>query len=248
MSALPPGMTVHVLARDEERLASLVAGRPNTVPHVVDLSSRESASAAGEKLARSTDGSEPVLLVHNAGLWPSKRTTVGGLERAFVVNCVAPLAFQAPLLPKLARILVIGAGLMSKGRFDADRTPIGADFSWMRTYASTKLAFAVAVREIARGQPHLDVAVVHPGVVRTDLGARSGLLGWLVARVKQRWESPEACAERLARLVLRERLASPGEARWFVEENEEPWPAVVDESRLEVLRALAAVGQKISDI
>jgi hypothetical protein len=64
-------------------------------------------------------------------------------------------ALQAPLVERglLARILVIGAGLMKLGRFDPERTPSGDDFSWFRTYASTKLAFAAAMRDVARDHP-----------------------------------------------------------------------------------------------
>lgn len=243
--ALPPSADVVALARDGGALASLAAARPRTSTRTVDLSSRADAVRVGRALA--TDladlaSDEPITLVHNAGLWPSERVLAGGLERAFVVNCVAPLDFQRPLLahPRLTRILVIGAGLMVKGRFDAARTPTGDDFSWFRTYASTKLAFAVAARDLARERPDLDVAVVHPGVVRTELGARPGLLGWLTDRIKRRWESPDACAERLARLAACERWSEPGEAQWFVEESREPWPAVVSEAAPDVRRALAA--------
>lgn len=241
VAALPSNITVYALARDEVALRALAEGRPNTVPLAVDLSSRASAARAGEELARTLEGPEPIMLVHNAGLWPSERTLVDGLERAFIVNCLSPIALQRPLLdhPRLARILVIGAGLMLKGRFDAERTPFGRDFSWFRTYASTKLAFAVALRHVARAHPNIDVAMVHPGLVRTDLGARSGLLGWLVNRVKERWMSPEACAEILLRLVRKDRWSSPGDAQWIVGETAEPWPEVVARAEPEVLRALA---------
>lgn len=227
--ALPPSCRVHVIARDAAALEALAAARPNTIVHVGDI----------------TRGPIPLdvtgaTLVHNAGVWPSQRELTNGVERAWATNVLGPLAFQRPLLSRLSRVLVIGAGLMIKGRFDARRTPIGEDFSWFRTYATTKLAFAVAMRDVARANPHLDVAVVHPGVVRTDLGARRGVLGWLVDRVKQRWESPEDCAERLVRFIGRERWSPPGDARWFVLDEEQPWPAIVDESAAAVRAALPA--------
>jgi NAD(P)-dependent dehydrogenase (short-subunit alcohol dehydrogenase family) len=131
---------------------------------------------------------------------------------------------------RLARVMGVGAGLMVRGRFDAARTPTGEDFSGVRTYCTTKLAFALAMREVAEAHPEVDVVVLHPGVVRTELGARPGLLGWLLSRVKRRLESPEVCAARLVRVLSRERWSPPGEARWLFEETEQPWPAVAEDS------------------
>lgn len=226
--ALPPSYRVHAVARDAEALASLAAARPGTVTYVHDIVDG----------ALDLDLRGPAVLVHNAGLWPAKRELVDGVERAWAVNVLGPLAFQRPLLPRLSRILVVGAGLMVKGRFDARRTPVGEDFSWFRTYASTKLAFAVAMRDVAKAHPRIDVAVMHPGVVRTDLGARGGVLGWLVDRMKRRFESPETCAARLVAFVERERWSPPGDARWFVEDDEAPWPRVVDDAAPAVREAL----------
>lgn len=240
--ALPPAPRLHAVARDAAALDALARERPGTVVHVADLSAREDAARLGASLADTVNA--PATLVHNAGLWPSRRELVGGLERAFVVNCVGPLELQRPLLErgKLARILVVGAGLMVKGRFDPERTPTGQDYSWLRTYCNTKLAFAAAMRDVAGAYPSVDVAVVHPGIVRTDLGARTGLLGRIVALAKRRWESPEVCAARLASLLACERWSPPGDARWFFEGEERPWPAIVDVSAPAVRAALERLG------
>jgi short-subunit dehydrogenase len=236
--ALPGSVRVHAIARDRAALDALAAERPGTVVYVADLASVADAARVGAALAEAV---ADATLVHNAGVWPEKRELVGGLERSFVVNCLAPLALQRPLRERgrLARILVIGAGLMVKGRFDAARTPTGADFSWYRTYASTKLAFAVAMRDVARAHPTIDVAVMHPGIVQTDLGARRGALGWIVARLKRGLETPERCAARIVRVLERERWsASAGDAPWLIEETERPWPAVADAAAPAVRSAL----------
>jgi NAD(P)-dependent dehydrogenase (short-subunit alcohol dehydrogenase family) len=125
--------------------------------------------------------------------------------------------------------MVVSAGLIVKGRFDAARTPRGEDFSAIRTYCTTKLCFALAMRDIAAEHRALDVVVLHPGVVRTDLGARPGLLGKLLSFVKRRWEAPEVCAARLTRILSRDRWSPEGEARWMFEEAEQPWPAVAED-------------------
>ncbi len=195
-----------------------------------DLSSLASSRSLGERLLKSVRPG--AVLVHNAGIWPSRRVlNVDGYEMSYMVNMVAPLVLQDPLLRAgvIKRIMVIGAGLMVKGRFDADRTARGDDFSGIRTYCDTKLGQAVAMRTVAKAHPEIDVLVVHPGVVRTELGARRGFMGWLLRQVKRRWEDPSVCAERLVRLLARERWEeSPGEARWMVEEKAEPWPSIAD--------------------
>ncbi|MFT3768884.1 MAG: SDR family NAD(P)-dependent oxidoreductase [Minicystis sp.] len=222
-----------LVARDQSRLDALVArieqkgGRAIAVRG--DLSSVRAARELGARLADVV--TERAVLVHNAGLWPHRRE-IGpdGLEAAFVVNHLAPLAMQEALIEgqALSRIMVVSAGLIIKGRFDAARTPNGGDFSSVRTYCTTKLCFALAMRDVAAAHPEIDVVVLHPGVVRTDLGARPGPVGWLLSLVKRGWESPEVCASRLVRILGRDRWSPAGEARWLVEENEQPWPAVAE--------------------
>ena len=41
------------------------------------------------------------------------------------------------------------------------------------------------MRDVARHYPAIDFVIVHPGVVNTDLGARRGLLGWILELVKR---------------------------------------------------------------
>ncbi|WP_373048991.1 SDR family NAD(P)-dependent oxidoreductase [Vulgatibacter sp.] len=235
-----------LVARDEQRLEDLAAeirargGEAVALPG--DLSALGEARALGGQLAAWVE--DGASLIHNAGLWPSRRTlTVDGFETAFAVNHLGPLALQEELLAsgKLRRVLVNSAGLLVKGRFDPERTPSGADFSAIRTYATTKLCFAIAMREVAAEHPAVDVLVVHPGVVRTDLGQRPGPLGWLLERVKRRWEAPEVCAARLARILARERWSPPGVANWQMLEEVQPWPAVTEApATRQAIRAITA--------
>jgi NAD(P)-dependent dehydrogenase (short-subunit alcohol dehydrogenase family) len=227
--ALGPDQRLVLVARDLARLEQLRTeidpdgGRVRVLR--TDLSSLAAAGMAGDRLSGEVEGA---TLVHNAGVWPARRTlTAQGLETSFVVNHLAPLALQAPLLArgKLARILVVSAGLIAKGRFDRERTPTGDDFSALRTYCDTKLCFAVAMREVAERDRDVDVLVLHPGVVRTDLGARPGVVGALLALAKRGWESPERCAARLVRVLGRTRWSAPGEAPFWFEETPTPWPA-----------------------
>lgn len=229
-----PDRRLVLVARDAPGLAEVAAdvarrgGNAVVVPG--DLGSIGAARTLGDRLADQL--AERATLIHNAGHWPSRRV-VGedGFEASYVVNFLGPLALQAPLIDRrlISRIMVVSAGLLVKGRFDRDRTPRGDDFSAIRTYATTKLCLAAAMRDVAADHPEVDVVVLHPGVVRTDLGARPGLLGAILSLIKRSWESPETCADRLARILERPRWSSAGGAAWLVEENEQPWPAVLED-------------------
>jgi NAD(P)-dependent dehydrogenase (short-subunit alcohol dehydrogenase family) len=208
-----PGMRLVLLARDAERLddlrAEIVARGGDAVVVVGDLSSVAGAHSAAERIGEHV--SAGVTLVQNAGVWPSKRRlTPEGLEIAFVVNHLAPQVLAEKLLAAgpLSRMLVVSAGLIIKGRFDPERSPTGDDFSAFRTYCTTKLCSAVAARSLAARHPALDVCVLHPGIVRTDLGARSGPLGAVISLVKRRWGDPSVTATRLARSSPRSAVPS----------------------------------------
>jgi len=243
-----PADRLLLVARDAVRLEAVATRirerRGQAVAVTGDLSTFAGARALGVALAELANPG--ATLIHNAGIWPTKLTrTPEGLETAFVVNHLAPLLLQRPLLEarKVARVMVVSAGLIIKGRFDPARTPTGEDFSRIRTYCTTKLCLALAMRDLAADHPELDVVVLHPGVVRTGLGASAGPVGWLLAAVKRFWEKPETCAERLARILGRERWSPPGEARWLVEENEQPWPEVAQDET--VRRAVREVTEKL---
>jgi NAD(P)-dependent dehydrogenase (short-subunit alcohol dehydrogenase family) len=166
------GLRLFLVGRDTGLLASLsveVAGRgAHATVCQADLADVDRVRALGDQLA---DLVAPgATFVHNAGLWPTRRELVSsGLERAFVVNHLHGLLLQRPLLEhsQLARVMVVSAGLITKGSFDPERTPTGKDFSRFRTYCTTKLCFAVAQRDVARANPHVDFVVLHPGIVNS---------------------------------------------------------------------------------
>jgi len=148
------------------------------------------------------------VLVHNAGLWPAaRRLTADGVEESFAVNHLAPFLLNHLLEPDLiaarGRVVQVSAGLYVKGRVDLERTPTGADFSSLRTYADTKLCNVMLLPLFAErwAEQGVTINAVHPGVVRTGLGDRSGPLGLLLGLVKRRWATPEEGARPVVHLV-----------------------------------------------
>lgn len=184
-----------------------------------DLSTLEGIRATAEALA----GTCPRLdvLVHNAGIWPSaRRLTEDGFEESFAVNHLAPFLLNHLLEDRLDRVVQVTAGLYVKGRADPARTPAGADFSPVRTYADTKLCNLTlmplwAERWRRRG---ITIDAVHPGVIRTGLGDRGGPVGLLLRAAKLLWKAPAEGAAPVVRLAL----DRTGTGRYFDVDRETP--------------------------
>ncbi|MCA9925324.1 MAG: SDR family oxidoreductase [Anaerolineales bacterium] len=143
------------------------------------------------------------VLINNAGLWPTKRRqNEDGLEMGFMVNHMAPFILSNLLLGRLqnslpARIVNVNAGLYVRGQLNLTQTPYGHDFSWINTYANTKLCNILFTMEFARRIEKTGVTInaVHPGVIRTKLGESKGLLSVLMRLIKRGWDEPEKGAE-----------------------------------------------------
>ncbi|MEU4329947.1 SDR family NAD(P)-dependent oxidoreductase [Nonomuraea dietziae] len=197
------GFKVLLVARDPERGARAAAGIRGDVELVTgDLRT----IAAVRRLAGELRDRCPRVdvLVHNAGLWPSRRAlTEDGLEESFAVNHLAPFLLNHLLEDRLGRVVQVSAGLYVKGRVEVGRTAVGADFHQMRTYADTKLCNLLTVPLFAERwrASGITIDAVHPGVIRTGLGDRSGPVGWLLKLVKRRWAAPEEGAAPVVGLV-----------------------------------------------
>ncbi|WP_030453535.1 SDR family NAD(P)-dependent oxidoreductase [Herbidospora cretacea] len=186
------GHRVVVVARDAVRGEQAVRSLPGEAALVVgDLSAVSGMHAVAGRLAEVCPRID--VLVHNAGLWPSRLTlTADGLEEAFAVNHLAPFTLNRLLEDRLTRVVQVSAGLYVKGKADPERTPYGRDFHPLRTYADTKRCnvetlplFAERWRE--RG---VTIDAVHPGVINTGLGARGGPAGLLLKVAKRFWKTP----------------------------------------------------------
>ena len=238
-----PSRRLTLFGRDAARLQQVATdvvakgGRVDVV--AVDFADVAAVEAVDIAADRAT-------LIHNAGVWPSRRQQVLAfgqpLETSFVVNHLSPLLLQRRLLRRgvVDRVVVVSAGLIAAGRFDATKTPVGADFSALKTYAHTKLCAAVMARALPAARSDVDVTALHPGVVQSDLGDRAGLLGTLLRFVKRRWEQPDVTAARLLRVLQRPR-ATPGTATWLFEEQEQPWPRSVEHAHDAVIDATRAL-------
>jgi NAD(P)-dependent dehydrogenase (short-subunit alcohol dehydrogenase family) len=179
------------------RNSTLFANEKQIITFVADLSRLREV----EQLARSIqEKCEHVdVLIHNAGVLPIKLIhTEDGLEQSFVVNHLAPLLLNHHLRSLLiasqpARIVQVSAGIYVKGKINLPGDPYGTNFSPFGTYATSKLWNVCSCLWWAEQLAGTGVTInaVHPGVVRTNLGAMSGIKGWLLDIVKRFWLTPE---------------------------------------------------------
>ncbi len=212
------GMRVVMVVRDAHRSAEAVRAIRDKGGDVVLVVGDVGSVRTAKDLAGALREACPRIdvLVHNAGLWPSRlERNEDGVERAFAVNHVGPFVLNLALEPLLVasrtHVVQVTAGLYGKGRVDLEKTPRGDDFHAIRTYATTKLCNLLCMPLFAerwkdRG-PTIDA--VHPGVIRTGLGDRPGALGRVLRAVKWLWKTPEEGARPIVRLA-REPL-DPGE-------------------------------------
>ena len=212
---------VHKGFRTIAVVRNLDAGVPPKVEKVTgDLANKRTVAALVTAL-RDTCPTIDVL-VHNAGVWPTRRThNEDGLEESFAVNHLAPFQLNLALEDRLRRVVQVSAGLYVKGRVDLDRTPYGKDFHRMRTYCDTKRANLLLVPLFARRWQDAGVTIdaVHPGVIRTDLGDPGGALGAVLRLVKRRWATPADGAAPIVRLA-----DDTGTGRYFDIDTESALP------------------------
>ncbi|GAA3167709.1 SDR family NAD(P)-dependent oxidoreductase [Nonomuraea roseoviolacea] len=215
--AVRRGHEVTILARraDEGAAAAREIGARLVVG---DLSCVRTARQAAGEIAAAVPGID--VLVHNAALWPSRRVlNEDGFEQAFFTNHLAPFLLNHLLEDRLRRVVQVSAGLYVTGKVDPERTPAGEDFHPMRTYAGTKLANLLMVPLFAERwrQAGVTIDAVHPGVLRTGLGDRGGVLGLVLKAVKRTWKPAEHAAPTVVDL-----LAAEGTGRYFEESEQVP--------------------------
>lgn len=193
---------VVIVSRDPQKGAQAIADIEQASPNkkvelvVGDLGSVASTHQLADTLLDRFPHS--AVLINNAGVWLHECwINADQLEFSFMVNHLAPFILSNRLLTSLqanapARIVNVNADLYVNGKLDLDKTPYGQDFSRMGTYANTKLCNVLFTRELAKRIEGSGVTVnaVHPGVIRTNLGDASGIVGLLLGLVKRFWETP----------------------------------------------------------
>jgi NAD(P)-dependent dehydrogenase (short-subunit alcohol dehydrogenase family) len=185
-----------------ERVAEALRSDPGSEVSVdvveMDLEDLEAVRRGAEAIACTAAGRNVDVLVENAGIWPQRYAqTRQGHEIAFGVNVLAHFVLRGELGAAGAlgptRVVVVTGDIYILA---SACTP---DFRWsgplggMRAYCRSKLGNLWIAAELCERSPGLEVRVVHPGVVATNLGGDVGALGGLFKR--RLFISPELGAQ-----------------------------------------------------
>lgn len=175
---LEQGCRVIATVREASKIAALAPlserfGDPLTIKTL------EVSDATSRKQFADAIGSQPIhILINNAGVsggWGE----LGKLDEAawlkvLQVNTIAPIKLTELLRANLAAAEdATVVFLSSKMGSMADNTSGGSYI-----YRSSKAALNAAAKSLAieLGREHIDVAILHPGWVRTDMGGPNGLI------------------------------------------------------------------------
>jgi NAD(P)-dependent dehydrogenase (short-subunit alcohol dehydrogenase family) len=186
---LGAGATVHLLGRDEERVARAIsriesrlpAGPGRLVPELCDISDPIRVRRFAQDFLGRVCSLD--VLVNNAGVLTGQRVrTALGLELTFATNVLGPFLLTELLLPALrsaapSRVIAVSSGGMYTARLDADDPQLdGREFDGPAFYAHSKRAEVVlnglwSERYAAEG---VAFHAMHPGWADTG-GLRTSL-------------------------------------------------------------------------
>lgn len=191
------GYRTLLLCRDGSRAGEAKADIDGSVPDaeteivLCDLSLQADIRRAAAEVAAKVDSLD--VLVNNAGVTiRSRAETAEGIDVMLAVNHLAPFLLTDLLLPLLeeapsARVVNLSSDAHKMARLDLDDLQATRGYGplgWPR-YCETKLMNVLFTRELARRLTHTRVTTnaVHPGGVRTNLGAPPAILKPLLSLV-----------------------------------------------------------------
>jgi NAD(P)-dependent dehydrogenase (short-subunit alcohol dehydrogenase family) len=147
-----------------------------------DLEDLDCVRRGAQEITRLACGRPIHLLVENAGVWPrTYAQTRQGHEIAFGVNVLAHFVLRREL--GAAGLLDAASIVVLTGDIYILASACSADFRWrgaiggMKAYCRSKLGNLWIAAELVKRSPSLEVRVVHPGVVATNLGGDAGTAG-----------------------------------------------------------------------
>jgi dehydrogenase/reductase SDR family protein 12 len=154
------GAQVHVVGRDEGRVAKVVAGIPGAKGGICDVSSLASLSAFVAGWSGPLD-----VLVNNA----ERSLSPDGVELTFATNVLGPFVLIDRLhgvMPEGSRIINVSSGGMY-GQALGDDLQNEKDYKGVTAYARSKRAEVVLTEQWAQRLTHPVVHAMHPGWAAT---------------------------------------------------------------------------------
>jgi NAD(P)-dependent dehydrogenase (short-subunit alcohol dehydrogenase family) len=207
LSLAQTGMRVVMVGRDRDRTEAArrfvteCSGSDRIAIALGDFSNLIQVRRLADEILSTTDRLD--LLVNNAGLMsPKYRFSSEGFELTFAVNHLAPFLLTNLLLDRLktsapARIVTVASEAHRGHRLDLTQLARPDDWGTLRAYGRSKLCNILFTLELAARFADSDVVAtcLHPGVVATAIGQRSGLTELIWRLMKPFMTSPEKGAE-----------------------------------------------------
>ncbi|ADY25964.1 short-chain dehydrogenase/reductase SDR [Deinococcus proteolyticus MRP] len=171
------GARVLLLGRNRQKLAATARQVGAAAAYRADLSElREVAAIAAEIRRR-----EPRIdvLVNNAGgIFAPRQETREGLEMTWALNVLSPFLLTRELLPTLRgsadpRVITVASDAHRMARLDLSDPEHKRNYRSWPAYNASKLANVLFARELARREPWLTAATLHPGVVRSGFNSNN---------------------------------------------------------------------------
>ena len=236
------GARIVVVARDRGRAEATLAGLREVGPnvahraHIADLSILAEMKQAGREIA----AAEPRVdvLINNAGnIFPTLQVTPDGLECTFATNHMAYFVLTHELRERLvasapARVVNTASAAHIGHSLDFDDLQLSKRYGIMTAYGRSKLANILFTRELARRLAGTGVTAncLHPGLVATGLGQRTGGFFALAVRFVMLFAgSPEPGAQTVVHLASSPEVASVTGAYFISSRQAEAKPAARDD-------------------
>jgi retinol dehydrogenase 12 len=232
------GHTVVILGRNSEKgticIDQLKASTGNNNVHYfnLDLCSQKQIRSTANKIVEQF----PIIdvLINNAAQWNSRyELTEDGIEKQFAVNHLAYFLLTHLLYPAMrksndARIINIGSDSHRHGKINFENLNLKNEYHGLKAYGQSKLANLLFSYHLHRtkGEKHIAVYCVQPGLVKTDIGIKHTSLlhslAWKLRRLAG--VSAETAASNIIYLATSDEVADQSGLYW---DNRKPKPSSI---------------------
>ncbi|MDX1961258.1 MAG: SDR family NAD(P)-dependent oxidoreductase [Leptospiraceae bacterium] len=185
---LKRGVRTILSARNETKLNELVnefqaEGITKEMLYTVtfDLGDLKSLDTLESQLEKQIKNEKIEILIENAGVWPKNfETTKQNFEIAFGTNVLGHFALrkilQKKFLSNTAKVVIVTGDIYILEKECTGELKYSGPIGGIKAYCQSKLGNIWIGLELQRRFPDLNVTIVHPGVIATNLGD-SGELG-----------------------------------------------------------------------
>ncbi|HEY7092782.1 MAG TPA: SDR family oxidoreductase [Ktedonobacterales bacterium] len=180
------GATVALVGRDAERTQKAIDGIRASAPnaqlesYLADLSAQEQVRRLAREFQSRHDRLD--VLINDAGaMFPTRKTSVDGIEMTLALNHLAPFLLTNLLLDTLkasapSRVVTVSSDAHQSAKVNFDDLQLARGYGPWRAYGQSKLMNVLFTNELARRLAGSGVTAnaLHPGFVASNFGKSEG--------------------------------------------------------------------------